>query len=60
MNKSDELIKIAKQMICKGKGILAADESNPTCTKRLESIGIKSTCEFENISFHLNELQNWI
>ena len=39
---------IAKKMCAKGKGILAADESTPTCTKRFESIGVKSTFESRN------------
>ena len=34
---------IAQQMTSKGKGILAADESTPTCSKRFEALGIKST-----------------
>ena len=36
---------IAKQMVAKGKGILAADESTGTMTKRLESVKIKSNEE---------------
>ena len=39
---------IANQMTGSGKGILAADESTPTCTKRFESIGIESTFENRN------------
>ena len=39
---------IANKMVAKGKGILAADESTPTCTKRFESIGIESTYESRN------------
>ena len=39
---------IASQMVAKGKGILAADESTPTCTKRFESIGVESTFESRN------------
>jgi len=39
---------IASQMTGAGKGILAADESTPTCTKRFESIGIESTFENRN------------
>ena len=34
---------IAQAMVAKGKGILAADESTPTCTKRFESINVEST-----------------
>jgi fructose-bisphosphate aldolase class I len=30
-------------MVEKGRGILAADESTPTCTKRFDSIGVDST-----------------
>ena len=39
---------IASQMTGAGKGILAADESTPTCTKRFESIGVESTFENRN------------
>ena len=35
---NEKLLSIAKQMVIKGKGILAADESTPTCSKRFESI----------------------
>ena len=34
---------IAQAMVAKGKGILAADESTPTCTKRFKSINVEST-----------------
>ena len=34
---------IAKYIVADGKGILAADESNPTCTKRFDSISVEST-----------------
>ena len=33
---------IAKQMVSKGKGILAADESTGTMTKRLDSVKVES------------------
>jgi len=39
---------IAQTMVAKGKGILAADESTPTCTKRFESINVESTEENRN------------
>ena len=45
---NEELLSIAKQMVVKGKGILAADESTPTCSKRFESIGVESTYESRN------------
>ncbi len=37
-----ELSKIALQILSKGKGILAADESTATMTKRLESVKVQS------------------
>ena len=40
-----ELNKIALKIVSNSKGILAADESNGTMTKRLEAVGIKSTPE---------------
>ena len=40
-----ELEKIAKQIVSKGKGILAADESTGTMTKRLDGVNVKSTSE---------------
>jgi fructose-bisphosphate aldolase class I len=40
-----ELNNIALKILSNGKGILAADESNGTMTKRLESVNIKSTPE---------------
>src|SRR6266704_701385 len=40
-----ELNRIAKAMVAKNKGILAADESSGTITKRFTSIKIESTEE---------------
>ena len=40
-----ELENSAKQMVAKGKGILAADESTGTMTKRLSSVNVESTSE---------------
>ena len=39
------LEEIANYIVSDGKGILAADESNPTCGKRFDSIGVDSTEE---------------
>ena len=39
---------IAKKMVEKGRGILAADESAPTCKKRFDSINVESTEENRN------------
>ena len=40
-----ELNKIALKVLSNGKGILAADESNGTMTKRLESVNVQSSPE---------------
>jgi len=40
-----ELNKIALKILSNGKGILAADESNGTMTKRLDSVAVPSTPE---------------
>ena len=40
-----ELNKIALKILENGKGILAADESTGTMTKRLESVNVESTVE---------------
>nr|ABG22383.1 Fructose-bisphosphate aldolase, chloroplast precursor, putative, expressed [Oryza sativa Japonica Group] len=39
----DELVKTAKTIASPGRGILAMDESNATCGKRLASIGLENT-----------------
>ncbi len=43
--KIQELIKIAKAMVANNKGILAMDESNPTCNKRFAKLEIPQTPE---------------
>jgi len=48
MNK-EQLRSTANALVQKGKGILAADESSPTCGKRFESIGVESTERNRNI-----------
>ncbi|KAF6136434.1 hypothetical protein GIB67_028653 [Kingdonia uniflora] len=40
---ADELVKTAKTIASPGRGILAMDESNATCGKRLASIGLENT-----------------
>ncbi|SVC13980.1 uncharacterized protein METZ01_LOCUS266834 [marine metagenome] len=44
----NSLPEIANAMVEKGRGILAADESTPTCTKRFESISVDSTVANRN------------
>jgi len=39
------LIPTAKAMVAEGKGLLAMDESTPTCNKRFEKVGIPQTEE---------------
>ena len=40
---AETLEDIAQRMVAKGKGILAADESSGTITKRFDALGIKSS-----------------
>jgi fructose-bisphosphate aldolase, class I len=40
-----ELKKTAQEMVIPGKGILAMDESTPTCGKRLQNVGVENTEE---------------
>jgi len=55
---------IAKQMLGKGKGILAADESTGTMTKRLSGINVESTAEnrikFRETLFSADGMKNYI
>jgi fructose-bisphosphate aldolase class I len=40
---NDELENVARALVAEGKGILAADETSPTLTKRFDALGIGST-----------------
>ena len=59
-----ELENIAKQMVVKGKGILAADESTGTMTKRLSGVNVESTLEnrlkFRETLFSAEGMKNHI
>ena len=44
MTITDELQATMEQMVQRGKGILAADESQPTIAKRFAAIGVEATC----------------
>ena len=59
-----ELENIAKQMVAKGKGILAADESTGTMTKRLSGVNVESTLEnrlkFRETLFSAEGIKNHI
>ena len=43
--KTQELIDTARTLVAKDKGLLAMDESNPTCNKRFAGVGIPQTVE---------------
>src|ERR1017187_5132963 len=43
--KAQELIDTARAMVADDKGLLAMDESNPTCNKRFAKLGIPQTVE---------------
>ena len=59
-----EIENIAKQIIAKGKGILAADESTGTMTKRLSNVNVDSTPEnrlkFRETLFSAEGMKNYI
>ena len=59
-----EVENIAKQMVAKGKGILAADESTGTMSKRLASVNVESTSEnrlkFRETLFSAEGMKNYI
>tara|TARA_B100000700_G_scaffold270958_1_gene313467 strand:+ start:171 stop:1178 length:1008 start_codon:yes stop_codon:yes gene_type:complete len=59
-----ELNKIALKIVSSGKGILAADESTGTMTKRLENVKIESSKEnrlkFRSILFTSNSMKDCI
>jgi fructose-bisphosphate aldolase class I len=45
MNTHELMLKTAKKLVSADKGILAMDESNPTCNKRFAKLGIPQTAE---------------
>ena len=59
-----DIEKIASQIIAKGKGILAADESTGTMTKRLAGVNVESTSEnrlkFRETLFSAEGMKNYI
>ena len=59
-----ELNKIALKILSLGKGILAADESNGTMTKRLKAVNVQSTSEnrllFRETLFTSNSMKDCI
>ena len=61
---NDELKQTIKDMVIRGKGILAADESVKTATKRLTSINVESTEEtrrqYRNVMLTAPGMENYI
>ncbi len=59
-----ELVETAQRLVSPGKGILAADESSPTLTKRFEKLSIVSNEEsrrnWREMLFSAPGLSNWI
>lgn len=45
MKYDQQLRDTAQAMVASGKGLLAADESNPTCAKRFDAVGLENTEE---------------
>jgi len=64
MEYKELLIETASKMVKKGKGILAADESNPTCGKRFDSIGVDSSFEnrneYRDLLMRADQIENYI
>ncbi|BCT68193.1 class I fructose-bisphosphate aldolase [Nitrosospira sp. NRS527] len=60
----DELKSVAEAIVAKQKGILAADESNPTIKKRFDSIALESTEEnrrrYREILFTAEGIERYI
>ena len=60
----ENLHEIANQMVLKGKGILAADESTPTCDKRFDSIGVEKNFnnrnEYRDLLFNTPDIEKYI
>jgi fructose-bisphosphate aldolase, class I len=61
---SDKLRSVAKAIVAKQKGVLAADESNPTIKKRFDSINVESTEEnrrrYREILFTTEGIERYI
>jgi fructose-bisphosphate aldolase class I len=64
MNTHDELLATISKLITPGKGILAADESMPTITKRFKAVGIESTDEsrrqYRNLLFTTRDANQYL
>jgi fructose-bisphosphate aldolase class I len=60
----DELNSVARTIVAKQKGVLAADESNPTIKKRFDSVKVESTEEnrrrYREILFTADGIERYI
>jgi fructose-bisphosphate aldolase class I len=61
---TDKLSSVAKAIVAKQKGVLAADESNPTIKKRFDSIKVESIEEnrrrYREILFTTEEIERYV
>jgi fructose-bisphosphate aldolase class I len=62
--KLDSLNNVARAMVAPGKGILAADESQPTIKKRFDAVGVENTEEhrrrYREMLFTAPGIEDWI
>ena len=60
----EELMKNAKLLSAPGKGILASDESNGTCGKRFEAIGVENTeknrNDYRELLYTTKEIEKYV
>ncbi len=61
---ANELREVARTMVSGGRGLLAADESSPTLTKRFDALGLESTADtrlaWREMLFTTPGLSDWI
>ena len=64
MSTNDELAATVARLTAPGKGILAADESTPTITKRFKGVGVESTDEmrrqYRNLLFSAADADRYL
>lgn len=60
----EELMRSAKALSANGKGILASDESNGTCGKRFEAIGVENTeknrNDYRELLYSTEDLEKYV
>ena len=61
---AEQLVLVARELVAPGKGILAADESSDTISKRFHAVGLKSTEEtrrdYREMFFTTPEIEDYI